>query len=648
MTTPFANITLGTAGHIDHGKTALVRSLTGCETDRLKEEKRRGMSIDLGFAPCLIGRRQVGIVDVPGHEHFVKTMVAGASGMDGVILVVAADDGVMPQTREHLDILTLLGIRHGLVALSKIDRVDAEQRELARAELDDFLRGTFLEGAPILPFSNVTGEGFDAFHAALEALVQSIEPKRIDGVFRLPLERAFSVRGFGTVVAGIPVSGSARTGDEIALLPQGAAGRLKRIEVYGRTSDAVMAGQCAALNVGHWDHHQLQRGNVLTLPGCFSADEWYAATLRLLPRAKLNLRNGADVRFHTGTSEVTAAVYCLEAARMQGGGQYMVQVRMRTPVVAGPGDLFILRSLSPVQTIGGGMIVEATPRRMKRNRPQVVEALREHARAIGDDGRLLEYCLRHTAGPAADAAGLAWRTKLPVARVEALLAELAGQGKALRLAPASWIHRDTAGEAAERILGAVDEFHRGSPESPGMPPDALRQACGLEKPLLEGLLAPLIADGRLVEHEGRLARPGHRPAVPEEQARHLAAIEGLFRNSPFHPPGLDEVAAQTGTTPETARKIVQLLLAHGRLVEIGELWFHREAVDRAREILVAFFAQEGRLESVRFKYLLDTARKYALPLLDYFDRVGVTRRVGNTRHLSAAASHAPPAAKQGG
>jgi len=277
------NLTIGTAGHIDHGKTALVKCLTGCDTDRLKAEKERGMSIDLGFAPCTIADIEVGIVDVPGHENFIKTMVAGAVGMDAVLLVVAADDGVMPQTREHLDILTLLGVRHGLVALTKVDRVDSESLELARAELDDYLRGTFLEDAPVLPVSSVTGEGFDGFFEALVAMMESVEPKPLDGVFRLPLDRSFSVKGYGTVVSGIPVCGSAKVDDPVELLPQGITGRIRGIEVYGRTSDTVKAGQCAALNVRQLDQRTISRGDTLTVPGYFSAGKWFVCTLRLLP-----------------------------------------------------------------------------------------------------------------------------------------------------------------------------------------------------------------------------------------------------------------------------------------------------------------------------------------------------------------------------
>jgi selenocysteine-specific elongation factor len=630
------NITIGTAGHVDHGKTALVRCFTGCETDRLKEEQERGMSIELGFAPCTVAGLQLGIVDVPGHEDFVKTMVAGAGGMDGVILVVAADDGVMPQTREHLDILTLLGIRHGLVALTKIDRVDAEHREIARLDVADFVRGTFLEGAPIVPLSNTSGEGFEQFYEALAALVGSIRPKAADGVFRLPVERAFSVPGYGTVVAGIPLAGSARTGDEVVLLPGGATGRIRRIEVYGHTSDTVLAGQCAAINLGHWDHHAIHRGNTVATPGYFAPHEWYAASLRLLPRTRLALKNGSEVRFHTGTSEVTAVVYAVQGSRMEGGNDYLVQLRTAEPVVAGPGDRFVVRRLSPVETIGGGMILETTAGRLKRNRPQVIDDLRERAQAVPDDRRFVEYCLRKAPARAAGPAELAARAKLPQDRLGAILTELVGQQKAMLLGPGLYMHHDTAQECAAAMLQAIEEFHRRFPESPGIQPDELRQSCGLEKSVLEGLVAMLAGQGRLAQRSGRLASPRHQATFSDEDSRRLEKIEGLFRQAAFSPPSPEEIAAQTGEPAAAVRKAVGILREHGRLVQVEDLWFHREAVDRARQLLLEHFRREGRLESVDFKYLLNTTRKFALPLLDYFDRIGVTRRSGNTRFLGTA------------
>ena len=626
------NITLGTAGHIDHGKTALVKCLTGCETDRLKEEKERGMSIELGFAPCKIADTQVGIVDVPGHENFIKTMVAGASGMDAVILVVAADDGVMPQTREHLEILTLLGIRQGIVALTKIDRVAPAERESVRARVSAFLQGTFLAAAPVLPLSNITGEGFDPFLEALWNLVRGIQPRPVDGVFRLPLERGFSVPGYGTVVAGIPVSGLAHAGDEVVLLPQNLTGRIRRIEVYGQAADAVMAGQCAALNVGHWDHHAIRRGDTLTVPGFFAPAEWFVCSARLLPREKLLLKSGAEVRFHTGTSDVAGMFYPLHGNHMQGGAEGLIQIRAKTPVVAGPGDHFILRTPSPVRTIGGGLIVEAVSQRMKGSRPNVSEDLQARAEATKDPCRFVEYCVRRAESPAVGEPALAVRTKIPHGRLQQILADLTVRQSIVSLPTKLYIHRDTLAELAGRILDLVGRFHRESPESPGLPLEQLRRSLPIDKPVLDELLARLKTENRLTERNGRLALPEHRSTFRDEEAKLLEAVESLFREQLFSPPGVDEIVRQSRAMPEKVDRALKLLREHGRLIQVEKgLLFHCEALDRAREMLVAHLAKEGRLESVDFKYLLGTTRKFALPLLDYLDRLGITRRVGNTR-----------------
>ena len=633
------NVTLGTAGHIDHGKTALVKCLTGCDTDRLKAEKERGISIDLGFAPCTIANIEVGIVDVPGHENFIKTMVAGASGMDAVLLVVAADDGVMPQTREHLDILTLLGVQHGMVALTKVDRVDAEMRELARADVEEYLRGTFLEGAPLLPVSSVTGEGFDRFYEVLSRLMDQVGPKPTEGVFRLPLDRSFTVKGHGTVVAGIPVSGSAHVDDEVELLPHGITGRIRGIEVYGRASNTVKAGQCAALNVRHFDHHRIRRGDSLTVPGYFATQKWFVCALRLLRHEKVVLKNGAQVRFHTGTAEVSAAVYGLKSNRLCSGDEQIVQIRAATPVVAGPGDHFILRTLSPVRTVGGGMIVEGVPGKLRRNRPGTYEDLQQRAQAVGDDTRFIEYCLKTDRALAASRADLAIRTKLPRDRVEEVLASLADDKKVIAVGPKHFMHCDTAKDIGQRVWQEIADSHRQSPDSPGITLKQLRETLRLEKNVLETVIQRLKNEERIVEAKGRVATSEHRAAFREEDVRHIETIESLFRGQAFCPPGSDELCRETGADVETIQRILKILREHEKLVQVAPgMLFHRESVDRAREILQQFIGQEGELESVRFKYLLDTTRKYALPLLDYFDRVGVTRRVGNTRYLKT-----PPA-----
>ncbi|MBN1590060.1 MAG: selenocysteine-specific translation elongation factor [Pirellulales bacterium] len=642
MSSKAINLTLGTAGHIDHGKTALVKCLTGCETDRLKAEKERGMSIDLGHAPCQAGNLHFGIVDVPGHENFVKTMVAGASCMDAVMLVVAADDGIMPQTREHLDILTLLGIRHGLVALTKIDRVDAKRLAEVQMQLAGYLRDTFLADSPILPVSNTTGQGLGDLVAALDKLVHSIPGRRVDGVFRLPVDRAFSAKGYGTIVAGVPLAGSANLGDDILLLPAGVTGRIRRIEVYGQPAEQVLAGQCASLNVGQWDHHQIERGNTVTVAGYFEPADCYACQIRLLsPELLLDkgagptgLKSGSRVKLHTGTSEVVATVYPMESAELKAGQESIIQVRLNVPAVAAPGDRFILRTLSPVQTIGGGRIIEDLPRRLKRGRPGVLDDLQRRAKAVVDEPRWVEYCVRTARQLAAGEDALARRTKLTRPRLRQVLADLQSQGRLVSPAAGLFMHRDTVASMRAILIEAVGQFHRESPDSPGILPGDLRDHIASSKTAFDGLIAGLKAEGRLVEMAGRLALPEHRPSFAGADAQHVKAIERCFEQAGFKPPKFDEMVDQLKLDRRTAERLVKTLLEHGRLVRVSDdLVFHETAVERARQLLLEHFAKDERLESVDFKYLLDTTRKFALPLLDYFDRVGVTRRVGNTRHL---------------
>jgi len=630
------NITLGTAGHIDHGKTTLVRLLTGCETDRLKEEIERGMSIELGFAPCLVAGIEVGIVDVPGHEHFIKTMVAGATGMDGVLLVVAADDGIMPQTREHLDILTLLGIRHGLVALTKIDRVGSDRTGEVTADIERLVRGTFLEGAPILPVSNVTGDGFDAFLKALRDLVRSIRPKRADGVFRLPVEKAFSIKGHGTVLTGIPVAGSARVADEVVLLPQGMAGRISGLQVYGREAEAVVAGQCAAINIRHWEAGAVRRGSVLALPGFFEPADWYICRLRLLAREPFSLKNAARVKFHTGTSEVPGTAYLMRGDRAAAGEECLVQMRFGEPLVAGPGDRFILRTASPPTTVGGGSIVEAASRRLKRHDPQVQADLAERAAAVLDEESFVEYALRTAPSVGAAEPELARRVKVQLARLREILANLVADGRAVVIAPGLCAHRLTVEQAEKRLLAILAEYHRQSPESRGLPAGELLEAAGLAREVTQCLLARLTAAGAIASAAGRIALAEHRPNVPAEDRDAMDALEWLFRRQDLSPPSAAEAAEAAGLPEGRAAKALRLLVDEQRLIQVApDLVFHREAVGRALEILVEFLRKEGRLESVKFKYLLNTTRKYAIPLLDYFDRIGVTRAVGHTRYLKA-------------
>jgi selenocysteine-specific elongation factor len=634
MATSRINITLGTAGHIDHGKTALVKLLTGCDTDFLKEEKERGMSIELGFAPCIIADLEVGIVDVPGHEHFIKTMVAGATGIDGVIFVIAADDGVMPQTREHLDILTLLGVAHGIVALTKADAVSPERVAAATEEVRRFLAGTFLADAPILPLSSITGQGFDGFYEGLRELVKRIRPKTTEGVFRLPVEKIFSVKGFGSVVTGIPVSGAAKVGDEVVLLPQGEKGRIKAIQVYNTAAEEVLSGQCAAMSVPQWDYHTIARGDVVSVGRYFSPRQWYLCRLRMLGQEKLFLKTGTQVKFHTGTSEVVAKVYLMEGNTITAGQDQVVQIYAERPVVAAPGDRFIIRTPSPANTIGGGTIVEATEQRIRRSRPELVEEARARAEAVADELTFVEYCVKTADGGAATPQQLSLRAKILPGRLDGFLAQVQEAGRVVRLAGSLYAHVSVAEKLEKGLSELVRQFHNCQPESPGMTVEALLQASGLNKSVFDGMVERMLAAGKLTQRKGYIALPEHREDFDPAQRRLLAAAEQMFLQRLFNPPGVEEVAAAVGSPAGAVQKTIRILTEQQTLVQADrDLYFHREAIREASRRLAEHIGREGKLESVAFKYLLDTTRKWAIPLLDYMDKIGVTMRSGNTRYL---------------
>ena len=634
MSTEQINITLGTAGHIDHGKTVLIKCLTGCDTDRLKIEKQRGMSIELGFAPCTISDLEIGIVDVPGHENFIKTMVAGATAIDGVIFVIAADDGVMPQTREHLDILGLLGVKYGIVALTKVDCIGTDRLPIVTTEIRDFLAGTFLRDAPILPVSGITGQGFDKFYEALKELIETIEPKKTDGVFRMPIERAFSLKGYGTVVAGIPVSGSVAAGDEVMLLPKEIKGRAKAIQVYKRNSNAAVSGQCAAINVPKWDHKTIKRGDVVTVGKYFSPQRWYLCKLNLLDSGGINLKTGTGIKFHTGTSEVVAKMYLLQGNTITNGQQGIVQFRLNEPVVAAPGDRFMLRSLSPVRTVGGGLIVEAIPQRLKRSKPGVLEEALARSKAVATEKDFIEYCVETTADMAANETELLLRAKILPQKFDEIMAELITQNKVIELAPGLFIHSQTVRSVEQQLLNIVRDFHHTSPDSPGISIDRFYELSKLRKNVFDGLVKSLISKGAIVERKHCLALPDHCESFTEDRKKLLATIETLFSTRLFNPPKLEDIVRDTTAQPQEVQKTLNILIEQEQLVQIEKnLFFHHRAIDKACELLTAFIEKEGKLESVKFKYLLDTTRKFAIPLLDYFDRIGVTRRVGNTRYL---------------
>ena len=630
------NITLGTAGHVDHGKTALIKLLTGCETDRLRQEKERGMSIELGFAPCRLGDMEVGIVDVPGHENFVKTMVAGATGIDGVIFVVAADDSIMPQTREHLDILTLLGVRHGMVALTKVDLVSEERVESVIGELQTFLQGTFLQAAPICPMSSITGQGFDGFYTAMKKMTQDIQPRSTEGIFRMPVERMFSVKGFGTVVSGIPTSGSAKTGDELTLLPSGDKSRIKAIQVYGQDAEAVKSGQCAALNLPQVDYKSVHRGNVLTETGYFEPAMWFACTLQLLELEDQVLKNGSKVKFHTGTSEVTGTVYLLESESVMSGQETLIQVRSERPIVAGPNDPYILRGLSPSRTLGGGSIIQPMERKIKRSHLDSVKDVQTLASAVGEPMSLVEYCIRNAVGYAIKLSDVSLRTKLHPKQVARLIQNLIEQDRVLVLTGNVYMHSKSLARIADMLTQWTKQFHQQKPDSPGIEKEQLLSQSELDKKVFDVVINLLLEREELILRKDRLALPSHKEQFDPAVQKLLHSVESMFSENLFNPPKIDEISSELRQDVQVVNKAIGLLIEQQIIIRVEQnLYFHTDAVEEAKRRTIEYIQTEGKgqLESVQFKYLLDTTRKYAIPLLDYMDKIGVTCRVGNTRYL---------------
>jgi len=629
------NIIIGTAGHIDHGKTALTGMLTGCDTDRLPEEKARGMSIDIGFAPWrLPGNRVVGIVDVPGHERFIRNMVAGVSAIDLVCLVVAADDGVMPQTIEHLRILDLLGIKRGLVALTKIDLVDIETRELAALDIAELVAGTFLDGAPIVPVSSVTAEGLDVFAEMLADLVLSIPPRATGGVFRMPVERSFSAPGRGTVITGIPISGSVRLGDSVELLPEGATSRIREIQVYKMDAEEARVGECAALNTPEIGPDEVHRGLVLAQPGCLKAWRRVAARLQLLDSVRRDLRHAEDVRVHTGTAEVAGRVMLLEGNRVAAGGSAMAQIELADPVVVDRGDRFVLRAFSPATTIGGGVVVDLLEERIRRSRPQAVETVRAMEQAIGDPVALVGEALRRHGLRGATIADLVTETAVTRERVAEVLTEMEGSGQARRIGGAqSVVHLDAFAPLAEQALAALDEFHAQHPLRLGMRPAEFREALKIDANSAEALLAVMRQGGLTVEESG-IARAGRQVTISADDGERLAALCRRHREAGLTPPEAEELATEMGTPAGRVTELVDHLVDRGDLVRLSDrMAFHPEAVDAAKEAVRRAIRERGPLDTAALRDVLGASRKYVVPLLDHLDQIGVTRRTGSVRYL---------------
>jgi len=611
------HIIVGTAGHIDHGKTALIKALTGIDTDRLEEEKRRGISIDLGFAHLdLAPDLRLGFVDVPGHERFVKNMLAGVGGIDLVLLVMAAEESIKPQTREHFEICRLLGILKGIVVLTKADLVDEDTLELVRLEAEEFVAGSFLEGAPIVAVSSVTGEGLEELRRKLAEIAAGVPAKDSSRHFRLPIDRAFSMRGFGAVVTGTLISGSVAREQELEAHPGGRRLRVRGIQVHGEAVERALAGQRTALNVTGAEPSELGRGMVLTEPGVFTSTRQIDCELELLASSP-PLKHRAPVHFHAGAAEIEAEVRFLDRTEpLQPGRRAWTRLLLREPLLILPGDRFIIRRFSPVITIGGGMVADMAPRRYRHgeNPSQRLEVL---ARGnIQDRIALLVRESRY----GLSIADLITRTGLLRAEIEPAAIERFRDW----LFDPAWF-----GHAVARVSTLVRDFHKENPLLPGMPKEELRsrEFPGAPPFLLDSLIeraTGIVSEGEVV----RLA--AHTLVFQEDEEQALEAIERLFLQAGLAVPSTAEVLARSGVEPARARSLLQILLRRGKLLKLSDdLVFHDTALRSLRALLAAHKGE--RFSVARFKDLAGVSRKYAIPLLEYLDRERVTRREGDER-----------------
>jgi selenocysteine-specific elongation factor len=640
------HIIVGTAGHIDHGKTALVKALTGIDADRLKEEQERGITIDIGFADLTLEEFRIGFVDVPGHERFVKNMLAGAHGLDLVMLVVAADESIMPQTREHFDICRMLQVKSGLVALTKSDLVDQELCELARAEVEDFVRGSFLEGAPIIPVSSRTGEGIDNLKKALGELAGMVELKRTAAVMRLPIDRAFSIKGFGTVVTGTLIAGELRIGEDVEVLPSGVRTRVRNIQVHGSDTDLALAGQRTAVNLQGLTLEQVARGSVLAPAARLRSTSMIDAQLDLLESAPRPLSQRARVRLHHGTAEVMARVVILagdeEAAdhgsetAIRPGNSGLVQLRLEESIVALPGDRFIIRSYSPQVTIGGGTVLDSLPEKHRIKEKSIREALR----------RLKDESLTQKAATLLEMAGtraltaseLAARIGATNEQIESIRHELVSSGQAIEVsaAPLILISTESGQSLAEKIVDVLKDHHHAEPLSLGLNREEVRERVfgNIRPEIFRAVVQLLTAAGKIAAQRDTLRLAAHEPELSESDSNAKDKLEENIRLARFQAGTLQEFAAASGIPPELARKLYNLLAAGNRVQRIGDFVFHSDSIEELKMLIRARKSISNKIDVAVFKEITGgLSRKHAIPLLEFLDREKITRRVGNDREI---------------
>jgi selenocysteine-specific elongation factor len=632
-------VIMGTAGHIDHGKTQLIKTLTGIDTDRLKEEKERGITIDLGFAHLLCeDGTEVGVIDVPGHERFVRNMLAGVGGIDLVMLVIAADEGVMPQTREHLAICQLLRIKDGLVALTKTDLVDDDWIELVSEDTREFLKGTFLEGKPIVPVSAKTGQGVDDLRRVLQTLVARVPPKQLEGKFRLPVDRVFTIRGFGTVVTGTLFSGTIRVEDRVEIYPKGIEVKVRGLQVHNESVPEAVAGQRTAINLQGIEKVELERGDVLGRPREFAPTFMLDAVLQHLPDAPRPLRHRARLRLHLGTSEIMGRVILLDRDELAPGEEAYVQFRLEEPATVLPRDRFVIRSYSPVQTIGGGMLLDVQPAKHRRGEAGLSSHFQRLAE--GDPEEIVAHHLKQATHQGIRLSEFLPRTELSESRLRQVATTLqqAGRVQAVNAEMGWYLHADALETLTRELRSSLETFHRQNPLKPNTSIEELRSKVrGLGERVCLLALERLRHQGDVVVERDRVRLTTHQVALDDTRERLLNELEAEFLAAGYQPPRVEEVFDKLKVGKGHDKELLQVLLDQGRAVRLKDnVVFHRSNLKKVESLLVQYLRDHREITPIEFKDLLGVSRKYAIPLLEYFDSQKVTIRVGDKRVLRAA------------
>ncbi|HUP48739.1 MAG TPA: selenocysteine-specific translation elongation factor [Thermoanaerobaculia bacterium] len=621
---------LGTAGHIDHGKTSLVKALTGVDTDRLPEEKRRGITIDLGFASWFTEEDQIGFVDVPGHERFVKNMLAGAGGIDGVLLVVAADESIKPQTREHFAICRLLAIRTGVVAITKADLVEPEILDLVRLEVEELVAGSFLAGCPIVPVSSATGAGLDELRRAILASLSSIDDRdATTRVFRLPIDRVFTMKGFGSVVTGTTCSGRIEAESEVEVLPGGDRSRARAIQVHGEARPFAAAGERTSINLADISLDRLHRGQQIVTPGTLEPSQIITARLELLDDSK-PLREQTRIRFHHLSSELLGNFRFVDATERElgPGRSAFVQFRLESPLVAVAGDRFVIRRYSPAITIGGGIILDPRlPKLGRGTRPEILETL-----AGGSLVERVELMARLEGLRGLSIESVRARTGLTAATLDGALRDLPHLA---RLSGGRWIHRDAVAGFRRRAMEFLDRYFKTSRMAVSVPKGEFVQKLlppAAEPAVIDFLLGDLVAETIVAVRGDALEIPGRSKTLGGAEGELARMIENRFAEAALHPPAVSQLIQTMTHKPKMIEGVIAFLVRQGTLVRLAEgVYLHRDALAAVRETLAARKGQT--IEVGHFKELFGLSRKVAIPMLELLDREGVTRRVGDARQV---------------